>query len=67
MRSRTVSVVAASPRDLTEPSRFNVGAPDGKLGSRTVAAIRQFQELSGLEVTGAITPEVIAEMRDRAG
>ncbi|WP_395662758.1 peptidoglycan-binding protein [Aestuariivirga sp.] len=59
--------LVAEAQQLLLELGFNVGAPDGKLGSRTVAAIRQFQELSGLEVTGAITPEVIAEMRDRAG
>jgi localization factor PodJL len=46
---------------------FNVGTPDGKLGSRTVAALRQFQQQSGLEVTGKITPEVLDAMREQAG
>lgn len=46
---------------------FNVGTPDGKLGSRTAAALRQFQRQSGLEVTGEITPEVLEAMRARAG
>ena len=61
-----VDLVAEAQQLLLELG-FNVGTPDGKLGSRTVAAIRQFQELSGLAVTGVVTPEVIAEMRDRAG
>ena len=46
---------------------FNVGAPDGKLGSRTAHAIRLFQLQSGLEVTGMITPDVLDMMRARAG
>lgn len=46
---------------------FNVGTPDGRMGSRTVAALRQFQQQSGLEVTGEITPEVLDAMRERAG
>jgi localization factor PodJL len=46
---------------------FNVGTPDGRLGSRTLAALRQFQQQSGLEVTGEITPEVLNAMRERAG
>jgi localization factor PodJL len=46
---------------------FNVGTPDGRLGSRTLIALRQFQQQSGLEVTGRITPEVLDAMRDRAG
>ncbi len=62
----SVDLVAEAQQLLLELG-FNVGAPDGKLGSRTVAAIRQFQELSGLDVTGVVTPEVVAEMRERAG
>jgi peptidoglycan hydrolase-like protein with peptidoglycan-binding domain len=46
---------------------FNVGTADGRLGSRTVAALRQFQQRSGLEVTGRITPELLAAMREQAG
>ena len=46
---------------------FNVGQPDGKLGTRTVDALRRFQLQSGLEVTGEITPELLNEMRARAG
>jgi localization factor PodJL len=46
---------------------FNVGTPDGKLGSRTIAALRQFQQQSGLEVTGRITPELLQAMREQAG
>ncbi len=46
---------------------FNVGEPDGKLGSRTVAALRRFQAESGLDVTGELTPEVLDAMRQKAG
>ena len=46
---------------------FNVGAPDGKLGSRTAHAIRLFQLQSGLEVTGMITPDVLDVIRAKAG
>jgi localization factor PodJL len=61
------SELVAEAQRLLLSLGFNVGRPDGKLGSRTVAALRQFQELSGLEVTGRITPEVMAVMRERAG
>ena len=46
---------------------FNVGEPDGKLGTRTANAIRLFQLQSGLEVTGELTPEVLNVMRAKAG
>ena len=70
-----VPMAAANPQhDLVTEAQlllaelgFNVGTPDGKLGVRTVDALRRFQLQSGLEVTGEITPEVLNEMRARAG
>jgi localization factor PodJL len=65
---------APPPHDLVTEAQmllaelgFNVGTPDGKLGVRTVDALRRFQLQSGLEVTGEITPELLNEMRARAG
>jgi localization factor PodJL len=45
---------------------FNIGTPDGKMGQRTVTALRMFQLKSGLEVTGELTPEVLDMMRAKA-
>ena len=61
------SELVAEAQRLLLALGFNVGTPDGRLGSRTTAALRQLQELSGLEVTGRITPEVMDAMRERAG
>jgi localization factor PodJL len=41
---------------------FNVGEPDGKMGEKTANAIRLFQLQSGLEVTGAVSPQLIKEL-----
>jgi localization factor PodJL len=46
---------------------FDVGEPDGKLGTRTANAVRLFQLQSGLKVTGEITPELLALMQQKSG
>ena len=46
---------------------FNVGDPDGKMGSRTANAIRLFQLQSGLKVTGEVTADLLDAMRQKAG
>ena len=45
---------------------FNVGEPDGKMGSRTLNAIRLFQLQTGLQVTGEISPDLIETMQAKA-
>jgi localization factor PodJL len=45
---------------------FDVGQPDGKLGTRTTNAVRLFQLQSGLEVTGEITPELLSLLQQKA-
>lgn len=57
----------AEAQSLLTKLGFNVGTPDGKLGSRTTNAIRLFQLQSGLKVTGEVTPEVLDAMRAKAG
>lgn len=52
---------------LLQKLGFDVGMPDGKMGSRTANAIRLFQLQSGMKVTGEVTPELLDEMRQRAG
>lgn len=68
-----VSVAPSSAADPVEEAQslltrlgFNVGTPDGKLGSRTVNAIRLFQLQSGLKVTGEVSPELLDAMRSKA-
>ncbi len=46
---------------------FNVGTPDGKMGTRTANAIRLFQLQSGVKVTGEVTPELLGLMRSKSG
>lgn len=45
---------------------FNVGEPDGKMGDRTVNAIRLFQLQSGMMVTGQATPDLISALQAKA-
>ena len=67
----TTSAPAASPvseaQELLGQLGYNVGTADGKMGSRTANAIRLFQLQSGMKVTGEVTPELLDEMRQRAG
>jgi peptidoglycan hydrolase-like protein with peptidoglycan-binding domain len=46
---------------------FNIGTPDGKMGSRTANAIRLFQLQSGLKVTGEVSAELLDAMRQKSG
>lgn len=61
------SGLVAQAQELLSQLGFNVGAPDGRLDSRTVAALREFQAQSGFEVTGEVTPELLDAMRAVAG
>lgn len=46
---------------------FGAGTPDGVLGSQTAEAIRDYQKMEGLDVTGTITPELVDHLNARAG
>ncbi len=46
---------------------YNVGEPDGNMGTKTQNAIRLFQLQTGLKVTGEVTPELLDAMREKAG
>jgi peptidoglycan hydrolase-like protein with peptidoglycan-binding domain len=43
---------------------FYVGAVDGRIGARTRAAIRQYQQEADLPVDGQVTPQLAQRMRD---
>lgn len=43
---------------------FYVGAVDGRIGSRTRDAIRQYQREANLPVDGQVTPELAQQLRD---
>ncbi len=45
---------------------YNIGEPDGRLGGRTSNAIRLFQLQTGMKVTGEISPELEAVLKDQA-
>lgn len=42
---------------------FNIGTPDGNMGSRTQNAIRLFQLQSNMKVTGEVSPELLEALR----
>jgi localization factor PodJL len=47
--------------------RYNVGTPDGRIGPRTTAAIREFQRSAGMTPDGQATPELLDTLRGVAG
>ncbi len=57
----------AEAQALLNKLGYNVGANDGRMGSRTANAIRLFQLQTGLKVTGEVTPELLDAMREKAG
>jgi localization factor PodJL len=59
--------LVAEIQSLLTQQGYNVGAPDGKLGSRTVNAIRLFQMKMGMKVTGKATPELAEKLRAAGG
>ena len=61
------SGLVAEAQHLLIKLGFNVSSANGRLDSRTVEALRQFQAQSGLEVTGKVTPELVDAMREMAG
>ena len=46
---------------------FDAGAPDGVMGKKTVAAIKQFQASIGMEPTGEIDDKLVRELLARNG
>lgn len=41
---------------------FDAGAPDGKMGNKTVAAIRSFQKANGLEPDGKVSEPLVRKL-----
>ncbi|MEB2844674.1 peptidoglycan-binding protein [Endobacterium cereale] len=41
---------------------FDAGAPDGKMGNKTVAAIRSFQKANGMEADGKVSEPLVRKL-----
>ena len=41
---------------------YNVGRPDGMIGPRTVAAVREFEAKNGFAQTGQVTEALVARL-----
>jgi peptidoglycan hydrolase-like protein with peptidoglycan-binding domain len=46
---------------------YDVGKPDGRMGSRTANAIRLFQLQAGMKVTGEVSGELISKLKAKKG
>ena len=68
--TKRLKELGEAPYDLREMQRnlirlgFDPGGADGKLGGKTRAAIRAFQEREGLSLTGRPTPELALRLRN---
>ena len=54
-------------QQLLDKLGFNIGDPDGKMGTRTTNAIRLFQLQSGMKVTGEVTEDLISKLQAKLG
>ena len=50
---------------LLDKLGYNIGQADGKMGGKTVNAIRLFQLQEGMKVTGEVTPELISVLQSK--
>ena len=64
---RTMAVRVKEAQILLTGLGFNAGDPDGAVGEQTAAAIRVYQERSGLPKTGEVTDALIDSLRKAAG
>ncbi len=52
-------------QELLVKHGFNIGEPDGRMGTRTANAIRLFELQSGMRVTGEVSEELLNELEAR--
>ena len=46
---------------------LDAGVPDGQMGPKTAAAIRNFERQNGLRPTGKVTPKLLQQLRNLPG
>jgi localization factor PodJL len=44
---------------------YDAGQPDGIMGNKTVAAIKEFQKAEGMEPSGEVTDELVRKLLER--
>jgi len=44
---------------------YDAGQPDGIMGNKTIAAIKEFQKAEGMEPTGEVTDELVRKLLER--
>ncbi len=62
-----VNVPVRTVQSALRNAGFNPGPIDGKVGERTIAAIRAFQGAQGLTVDGVVGPRTWARLRNYSG
>ena len=51
-------------QELLNKKGYNCGTPDGKMGAKTLQAIKSFQRNHQIESTGTLTPETMQKLRE---
>ncbi len=57
----------AERRGLLKSLDFDPGAADGRMGTKTADAIRQFQGISGVPPTGEPSADLLRQLREVTG
>ncbi len=65
MSSTSGQDLVGTTQMLLDKLGYNIGQADGKLGGKTVNAIRLFQLQEGMKVTGEVTPELISALQSK--
>ncbi|MGD9866362.1 MAG: peptidoglycan-binding protein [Hyphomicrobiales bacterium] len=55
--------LVVSAQKLLNALGYDAGVPDGMLGPQTISAIRRFENRSGLQDTGTVTPELLTRLK----
>lgn len=64
-REQTLQASISEAQRLLNDLGFKVGVPDGVIGQHTYAAINDFQLQDGMQMSGLVTDELIARLKNR--
>ncbi len=67
LNTTTAADPVSTTQQLLMRLGFNIGEPDGKMGARTVNAIRLFQLQAGVKVTGEVTADLLNQLQAKLG
>lgn len=63
LRKGSTGAAVREMQQLLKDNGYPVGAVDGTFGSKTLKAVKAFQQLNGLKVDGAVGPQTLAVLK----